>query len=158
MLYRWLVFLHLVGVFGFLLAHGISVSVAFGLRRERDPRDIALLLRVSAGTRSLMYGSLVLLVGGGVAAGVAGSWWGEGWIWAALALLFVLTAVVLVGAAPHFRRLRGAVTRALEGGPAAEDGGKDLARLLGSPAPLIVSAVGGVALVAILYLMVFKPF
>jgi hypothetical protein len=31
----WLVYLHLVGIFGFLIAHGASASAAFALRHER---------------------------------------------------------------------------------------------------------------------------
>ncbi len=35
MLYRWLVFLHILGAFGFLLAHGGSVNATFRVRREQ---------------------------------------------------------------------------------------------------------------------------
>lgn len=35
MMYPWLVLLHVLGVFGFLMAHGVSVGVAFALRQER---------------------------------------------------------------------------------------------------------------------------
>jgi len=161
-LYSWLVYLHLVGVFGFLLAHGISISVAAGLRRERDPRAVALLLRLSSGMRRMMYGSLAVLLAGGIGAGVVGSWWGRGWIWTALVLLVVLLAVVVGGAVPHFRRLRLALNRALarkpDAGTGDEPGDAELGALLASPVPLIVAVAGGVVLLAILYLMVFKPF
>lgn len=50
-------FFRFVGVFEFLLTHGVLASVAFGLRRERDLRAVAPLLRLSAGTRGLMYAS-----------------------------------------------------------------------------------------------------
>ncbi len=33
-MYPWLVFLHLLGVFGFLLAHGASASASFALRAQ----------------------------------------------------------------------------------------------------------------------------
>ena len=36
-MYPWLVLLHVLGVFGFLMAHGISSGVALELRREREP-------------------------------------------------------------------------------------------------------------------------
>ena len=33
----WFLFFHLVGLAGFLLAHGTSAGLAFALRREREP-------------------------------------------------------------------------------------------------------------------------
>ena len=51
MMYRWLVLLHVLGVFGFLMAHGISVSVAFTLRRERKFENIQALLNLYRATR-----------------------------------------------------------------------------------------------------------
>jgi len=40
--YPWLVFLHVLGVFVFLLAPGVSAGVGFKLRREMDHRGLAL--------------------------------------------------------------------------------------------------------------------
>src|SRR6478609_7482514 len=44
LMYRWLVFLHVLAVFGFLLAHGTAIAVAFRLRREREVARIRVLL------------------------------------------------------------------------------------------------------------------
>ena len=46
-MYNWWVFLHIAGVFAFLTAHGVSVGVAFKLRRERDPQRILALNELS---------------------------------------------------------------------------------------------------------------
>ena len=46
-MYEWWVLLHLVGVFVFLLSHGVSVGVLLRLRRERDPAKVAALLELS---------------------------------------------------------------------------------------------------------------
>ena len=35
-MYSWLVFVHLVGVFGFLMSHGVATFVAFRVRAEKD--------------------------------------------------------------------------------------------------------------------------
>ncbi len=40
-------FLHVLGVFAFLMAHGASASMLFRLRRERDPEKIRTLLDLS---------------------------------------------------------------------------------------------------------------
>ena len=38
-MYPRLVFLHVIGVFGFLMSHGVSAGVYFALRRERECRS-----------------------------------------------------------------------------------------------------------------------
>jgi hypothetical protein len=85
-MYQWLIFLHVLGVFAFLLAHGASAAVAFKPRRERrcgcKPERIRPLLELSQGTTAVMGGSLVVVLGTGVAAGILGNWWGQYWIWA----------------------------------------------------------------------------
>ncbi len=45
--YQWLVFLHIAGVFGFLLTHGASAMVSFRLRADRDVNVIRALLTES---------------------------------------------------------------------------------------------------------------
>ena len=36
-MYSWLVYIHVLATFAFLLAHGVSSVVALRLRRQRDP-------------------------------------------------------------------------------------------------------------------------
>jgi hypothetical protein len=161
-MYRWIVFLHLVGVFGFLLAHGASAAVAFRLRRAVGLATVRALLALSRATNPLMYGSLALLLAGGIVAGFLGGWWGQGWIWAALGVLAAVTVAVVAIGVPHFRRLR----KAVEGMPASVDGSQPsapaanevLAALLASQVPLVVAVVGIVGLIIILWLMALKPF
>jgi len=47
MLYQLIVFLHVISAFAFLLSHGAAASVAFALKRERDPQKIRTLLDLS---------------------------------------------------------------------------------------------------------------
>lgn len=154
MLYQWVVFAHLVGVFGFLLAHGASIAIAVRLPRQRDPRAVRVLLDLSETTRGLMYGSLALLALGGVTAGFLGGWWSHGWIWASIfVLLAMMVGIVGVGV-PYFRRLRKAAEAAL----ASDAPSPELATLLAAPQPWIVIAVGVGGLLILLWLMVLKPF
>ena len=46
-LYSWIVFLHVVGVLLFFIAHGTSMAVGFRLERERDPARVRALLELT---------------------------------------------------------------------------------------------------------------
>ena len=51
-MYQWLVFAHVLGVFGFLLAHGTAAAVAFALPRQREVERVRVLLDLSRGVTS----------------------------------------------------------------------------------------------------------
>ena len=91
-MYRWIVFLHVLAIFGFLIAHGASAAVIFKLRGERQVHRIRVLLELSRGANSVANAFLMLLLAAGIALGFMGGWWGQYWIWTSLALL-VLTSV-----------------------------------------------------------------
>src|SRR5207248_966623 len=78
LLYQWWVFIHIVGVLGFLLAHGESVAVLFARRRERDPDRIRTLLGLSGQSATAFYVSFLVLLGGRLAAATCGPWWSAG--------------------------------------------------------------------------------
>jgi hypothetical protein len=156
MLYQWMVFLHIAGVFAFLVAHGISVGVAFRLRREREPTRIMALLDLSSWSISLMYIGLLLLLGGGVTAGFLGDWWGDGWIWVSLGTLVAVMVAMYVVATGYYKRLR-TIVGAMAGGSEAVSVQR-LADLLEGPRPLVLAVIGFGGLLFILYLMLFKPF
>lgn len=60
-MYRWLVFLHVIGIFGFLVSHGASASVFFALRHERNLERVRLLLQLSVSSFRVMGISLLVL-------------------------------------------------------------------------------------------------
>ncbi|MDP9343028.1 MAG: cupredoxin domain-containing protein [Actinomycetota bacterium] len=154
-LYRWWVFLHVAGVFGFLIAHGVSVMVTFRLRRERDPTKVAGLLELSGSSIRAFYWSLGVLLVSGTVAGFLGHWWGRAWIWAAIAVLVLTSLAMYAMARPYYRRV-GLVARAMAGGSHAvsED---QLVSILRSRRPLSIAGIGFVGLAAILYFMMLKP-
>lgn len=145
--------LHIIGVFGFLAAHGATAAVALRLRKERDPIRIRALLDVSRSTRSLMYWSLLLLLGAGISNGFVLHVWGQGWIWTALALLTALLVVAFPLAVPYYKSIRLAV--APDGPGMPED---DLAALLGSSRPIVIAVVETAGVLVIAWLMIWKPF
>ena len=153
--YRWWVFLHLAGVFGFLLAHGASVSVLFRLRKERDREKIRELLQFSGSTVRLFYVSLLVLVIGGVGAGLQAHWFKQKWIWEAIGVLVVVTVAMIVVARPYYRRIAEATELRPSGVPRVSD--EDLATRLKSSTATIVALLGFGGLLVILWLMIFKP-
>lgn len=154
-MYRWWVFIHLLGVFAFLTAHGVSVYVTFRVRSERDPRRIGELIELSGSTVPYFWASTGVLLIGGVVAGFLGHWWGRAWIWASL-VIFVLTSVAMFGMArPYFRRIRLVAQALADGSQAVTE--EQFARILRSRRPLTVAAMGFGGLLGILYLMMFQP-
>jgi Predicted integral membrane protein (DUF2269) len=153
---RWWVLLHIVGVAIFLAAHGVSMWVAFKVRAERDRARIESLLQLSGASVRGMYIGLLVLVIGGVLAGFAEGVWGFGWIWTAIALLVLISIVMLTVSAPYYRRVKEAVKLRPSGVPRKSD--EELEEILGEQAPMASAGLGILALAAILWLMVWKPF
>jgi hypothetical protein len=161
-MYAWIVLLHVLGAFTFVAAHGVSMVTAFRLRGERDRgRQVALLEASAAGVGAMYIGLLVLLVGG-IWAGFAGDHWGRLWIWAALVTLVVVIVVMYAVATPFYGRMRAATgegrwaERAAQYKPPATEA--DLAMLATSNRPWVLTIVGGIGLVVLVWLMVIKPF
>ena len=151
---RWWLLLHLVGVFAFLLSHGVSVTVAFRIRKERDRVKIKDLISLSGSSVRLMYVSLVLLLAGAFAMTFQLHLWGAAWIRLSLALLIV-TIIFMIGmASPYYKRVSEAVELRPSGVPRKSD--EELEAILKSPVPMIVAGVGFFSLFVILYMMVFQ--
>lgn len=162
--YGWWVLVHIVGAFGFFMAHGVSAAVALKLRRERDLERIRALLDLSAASLGALYGSLLVLLAGGIVAGFVGDWWGQGWIWTAIGVLVALIVAMYALASTYYTRLREAAgiqtyeqrKKGIEPGPPAPP--QELEAILGSARPLVISGIGFAGLLVILWLMVLKPF
>ena len=155
-MYQWWVFIHLIGVLGFLLAHGVSVAVLFALRGERDPARVRALLQLSSQSTSAFYWSFLVLLGGGLAAATSGHWWSLAWPWIALGLLFGITVLMYVLAKPFYERVRRIM--AIESSGSTAVGEAEIAAATGGPVPVVIAVTGVAVLIAIIYLMVLKPF
>lgn len=161
--YPWLVLAHLLGAFGFILAHGVSAHVAFKLRSERDPARVGALLDLSSYSLTLFYISVLVLLAGGIAGGFVGDHWGRLWIWSSIGILVVLVAAMYALASPYYNQLRRAVGMKVYGDPKDAPPpdplpATELALLLESSRPLLVATIGAAGLVLIIGLMVLKPF
>ena len=161
-MYGFVVLLHVLGAFGFVLAHGISMLVSFRLRTERDPARQAHLLELSSTGVNLMYIGLSVLLLAGIAAGFLGNHWGRGWIWAAIGTLVVVMAAMYAMATPFYARMRVAagapvpeqVAARMQPPPTQEE----LQRMAASTRPIWLAIIGGVGLVVLIWLMLAKPF
>jgi plastocyanin len=153
--YQWWVFLHIAGVFGLLVSHGVSMVVTFRLRSERDPARAVALLEISSSTITAFYASMAVLLLGGVVAAFDGEWWGYGWIWASLATLAAVIVAMYALARPYYQRIRFVATALAEGSRAVTP--EQFEKLLKAHQPLSIAGIGFAGLAVILYLMLFKP-
>jgi hypothetical protein len=153
--YRWWKLLHVLAVLGFVMFHGVSIVVAIRLRKERDRTRIAELLQFSGSAVGGMYVSLTLLTVFGVIAGFAGKFWSFWWIWISLSLLVLTGAVMGAVARPYYERVKEAIQLRPSGVPRVSD--EELDQLLLSRLALFNAVWGMVALVAIAWLMIWKP-
>jgi hypothetical protein len=162
-LYKPILYLHILAAFLYILSHGASAAAAYRLRHESQIERIRALLDLSGSTFSLMYVSLLVVVLAGVAMGFMGRWWAAGWIWTSLALLLAIVVSMSLIASRHFHRVRKAVGLPfLEGtkehAPVAPGPPDELAGLLVSGKPHLITLIGLGGWAVILALMVFKPF
>jgi plastocyanin len=153
--HRWWVFLHIAGVFGFLMAHGVSAYVTLRLPRERDPARVSHLLELSASSVGFMWNSIGLLLLGGILAGFTGHFWGQAWIWAGIVVLVAVTAAMYAMGTTWAARLR-TISGAMAGGTEAISE-EQFEGILSSKRPYTIAGIGFVGLLLILWLMIFKP-
>jgi hypothetical protein len=153
MLYRIIVFLHVISTFGFLLSHGASVSMAFALKRERDLQKIRALLDLSSTSYPLMISTLLASIGFGIIAGFPGHWWKFGWIWVSIALLvFIFTLMYFLGS-----NIYGAARRAagLPSEPPVMN--EELLAILKKSNPVLLTIIGYGGYAIISWFMMTKP-
>lgn len=160
-IYPWIVLLHIVGAFLFAIAHGVSGFAAFAIRAAKgDPARVRTLLEVSGYSLGAMYVGLLMLLVGGIWAGIYGGHFGRAWIWVAIVVLVVVIGAMYAMASRYYAQVRQAVglPSMLDKEPSSGASPADLDALLSNRRPEILTAVGGVGLLVLLWLMVVKPF
>lgn len=154
--YTWWKFLHVAGVIAFVSFHGVSMVAALRVRKERDRVRIATMLQLSGSSLMGMYLSLLWLTVFGVVAGIQGGFWNDGWFWIAIGLLVIAVGEMSAVARPYYQRVKEAVEVRPSGVPRRSD--EELEEILSSPIGLWNAAFGAAVLLAITWLMIFKPF
>jgi cytochrome bd-type quinol oxidase subunit 2 len=155
-MYRYWFMLHIVGVVAFMATHGVSMFTMFRIRAlDLDRARIADAISFSGTTTKPMYVSMAVLVIAGFVAGIQGHWLDDWWIWIAVVILLITTGLMTAIAAPYFRRVTEACGVRPSGVPRTSD--EELTALLHGPATALITAIGTVGILVILYLMIFKP-
>lgn len=164
----WMTTVHVLGVLGFVLAHGVSAFVMirlYGKRHDPDPVKIRELLELSSGSFGLLYLSLAVLVVAGTISGIIGGDFTDGtlWLWLSIAILVAIFFVMWGTAHNPYARLREAVgaqtladkrARREARGPGSRE---EIVAALASPLPMVAATAGIVGLAAITVLMVVHP-
>jgi hypothetical protein len=155
-LYPWFVFAHLLGLVVFAICHGASAFMSFRLRGERDPAVVDSLLKVGQLSVGPMYIGLLLLIIGGLGAAASANLFGKTWVKASIGVFVVVLVVMWSVASPYYIGMRKALeVRGPDARPAIEP--SELARMLDTRRPDILTSVGTLGLVLLVWLMVIKP-
>lgn len=161
--YLLLVFVHILAVFAFLMAHGVSVAVAFALKRERSPERIHTLLDLSGASIGVVHISLLVVLVLGVVMGFMGKWWDHGWIWVSLGLLIAMYVYMGLAGSAFYGKVRKAAGLVYMVGGKIQQPEEPASRevidaLLNKANPALLAAVGFGAIILLTWLMKFKPF
>ena len=152
-MYRWALFLHLVGALLFFSGLAVAAVAQLSARRRRRPSEIALVLG-SARTGVLMVAlGAVLILAFGLWLSDLSGYGLDGWVLAALVLFLVSVVLGGLGGRTPKQARRLAERLALAG----DEPSPELAALLRSPRADALNAAAAVAAVAVLVLMVWKP-
>lgn len=162
-LIQWLVFLHILGVISFFLAHGTSAAMAFQIRKETDFARIRAMLDLSMSTMYLMFVSFLVMGLTGIILPFLFRIWNRGYIWASIVLMLISFAYMVMFNEKGYKHLRklvglpymqGSKTLPAEAPASAEEVAAQLKNI--NLTALVV--VGYVIPAIVLWLMVFKPF
>jgi MFS family permease len=162
-MYDVIKFVHVIAVFAFLMAHGISAGAAFSLRAERSPERVRALLMQSANSYPVMYVSLLILLATGVINGFMGHWWGYAWIWISLILLIAIAVLMTIFGSSIYggaRKLAGLpfFDQGKPHPPIEPSSEAELDAQLSKGNPILLFALGFSGIAVIGYLMMFHPF
>jgi hypothetical protein len=157
-----IVTVHVLGVIGFLLAHGVSAAVMLRLRSERNPIALRALLDLSRRSVNVMSVGFLVWFLTGIAAGFSGNWWTSGrwWIWVSLAIAVVITGLMTPFGRFYLDRVRTTLGMDAKGAydPATPVDPVALEAAISSGRPGLLAAIGIGGLAILGWLMVARPF
>ena len=163
MLVRWLVFIHVLSVITFFLAHGTSAAMAFQLRKEKNIERIRAMLDLSATTFMLLFVSYLIMGITGLVMVFLIKIWNQVWVWLSVALMvYVFMHMALRSEKTYYllRKLVGLPYRHKNKeypaeAPASEE---EIIAHIRKISAYEMIAVGFVIPAFVLWMMVFKPF
>ena len=156
-LIRWLIFLHVLGVLTFFLAHGASAAMAFKIRKETDFARIRAMLDLSWSTGILIVVSFLVMGLTGLILPFLIH------IWVSIVLMLVVFIYMAVFNETHYKQLRRLVglpymkgSKQLPAEPPSSP--EEVAALIKKTSVTELFVVGYVIPAIVLWLMIFKPF
>lgn len=158
-MYPWVVYLHVIVIFVFLVQHAAEIFVTFKLRGQQEPAGIhatyAFMLDNNSRNLRITY-SLIIVTG--MIAGFIATWWRQGWMWTALGVMILLWFVMRRIGSSYLYAVDAITDRAIknQNEPAALDKFRSDLRARREPEILTITSVIGGSI--ILWLMMFKPF
>jgi hypothetical protein len=162
-LIRWLIFLHVLGVLTFFLAHGASAAMAFKIRKETDFARIGAMLDLSWSTAILMGVSFLVMGLTGLILPFLIHIWNRGYIWASIVLMLFVFIYMGIFNETHYKQLRRLVglpymkgSKQLPAEPPSSP--QEVAALLAKSSVTGLIVVGYIIPAIVLWLMIFKPF
>lgn len=163
-LYPWIKWVHILTVLIFYFSHGISMAVAFRLAAEKNPDRLRALLDISRWSLTPMSMSLLPLLVFGVILMFMGNWWKQFWPWLSLILLIAMSVWMTWQSRMIYSPIRKALGLPYMTGvgkdnpplePASEE---EVHALIARSNPRLLTFVGMIFSIIIVWLMVFKPF
>ena len=162
-LIRWLIFLHVLGVLTFFLAHGASAAMAFKIRKETDFARIRAMLDLSWSTMTLMGISFLVMGLTGIILPFLIHIWNRGYIWASIVLMLFVAVYMALFNETTYKQLRRLVglpymkgSKQLPAEPPSSP--EEVAKLLSKTSVTGLVMVGYIIPAIVLWLMIFKPF
>jgi hypothetical protein len=153
-MYSWLVVLHLLGLVVLLLAHGVSIFVAFGIRGEPRRDVVASMLQLSLRASRVVYLGLLMLGIGGLGAAWSAGLLTAPWNLASYVVVVIVLVAMFAIASPYYHGLRTDLAGTADT-PPIDDAA--LAARLRTRRPELLAAIGGTGLVVLIVLMTVKP-
>lgn len=159
-MYNWLVFLHILFAFLFMLAHGVSAAAMLRFRGEPDPERCLTFFNIVPQPTLIRVLTILMGIPGLIAAFLT-TWWKQGWVWGSLVVYLIIAFVMFKYGGGYFGIIEGAAGKLIE----ARKSNTNVAAALKeyddarhAPHPMVVAAIGITGLAIILWLMRFKPF
>jgi hypothetical protein len=156
-MYNWVVYLHVIVIFVFLIQHAVEIFVSFKLREQKEPEGIFATYEfmLPNNTRNLRITYLLIMLTG-MAAGFIATWWKQGWIWTALGVMMVIW-IVMSRLGPNYLTAVDEITNVAlknkDDGSAIDRFRSDLKARREPEIMITTSLIGGLI---ILWLMIFR--
>ncbi len=163
-LYPWIKWLHILAVLIFFFSHGVAMAAAFVIAKEKNPDRLRAIMDISRWPLMPMSASLLLVMILGVILAFNAGDAAHFWPWTALVLLLAMAIWMTVYGRSIYSPIRKALgqfymTGMGRGNPPIEPASMDeVQALVARSNPRLLTYVGLIFTIVIVFLMVFKPF